>query len=139
MGGEQLQAPWTSGVGFLHAVAKAAIPRMRAAGGLFAVTGATQRSPMATFYRAACEALIELLSEDAATDGVAIVHAENVLVPEPEPEVEQDRRREGGKSNGVPIPARAGAVQNGEAEFAPLESPTKLWNMWALHEQLGAD
>ena len=142
----QLRVPWDQSVGFLHSVAKAAIPNMRTTAGLFAVTGSTKQSPISTFYKSACESLIELLSEDAATNGVAIVHAENVLVPEPEPEEKQQEQHQQGhkqaQSNGIQTPAQPGgmyAYERTDDDFAPSESPTKLWNMWALHEQLGAD
>lgn len=148
MSEEQLGVPWKNSVGFLHGVAKAAFPNMRTAAGLFAVTGPTQHSPISTFYKTACESLIDLLAEDTATSGAAIVHAENVLVPEPEPEPRPISHDDNGQQqriksmNGIQIPPQQpGPVhdQYDPPDFAPSESPTKLWNMWALHEQLGAD
>ena len=132
---EQLKSPWQSSVGFLHAVAKAAIPNMRTTSGLFAVTGPTAVSPTTSFYKSACESLIDLLSEDSATSGVAIVHAENVLVPEPElaPQPQQTH------SNGLHLAPTTPHTHDEPPDFAGGESPTKLYSMWAMHEQLGND
>ena len=175
-----LRGPWATSVAFVHTVASTVIPRMRANAGLFAVTGPVGTSAMEAFYKSAVESLVEGLGEDAGTEGVALVRAENVLAPEPweregrgqaQAQAQQQRgnggqgynqgqgdgaygyggrgqrhQQQGRPVNGIQIPAAkagAGPVQSGgqspDDDFMGGESPTKLYSMWALHEQLGAD
>ena len=126
----QLQLPWASSVGFLHGVAKATLPDMRTSiqqqrgmAGQFLVTGLIETTATSTVYKAACDRIVALL----ATSSLTVAYAEDVLIPEPEPVL----------FNGTLYPsARPGPVDSDISDFAPGESPTKLWNMWALQDEL---
>lgn len=127
----ELQSPWKSSVGFLHGVAKATLPDMRSnvhqqrgVAGQFLVTGPTATTATSSVFQAACDRIVALLASPSLT----IAYAEDVLIPEPEPV----------KLNGkLHLPAKPGPVDSDISDFAPGESPTRLWNMWALQDELG--
>ena len=102
----------------------------RGLGGYFLVTGPTETtSPRVSVHKAACDTFVALLADQNAANGLIVDYAENVYIPEPEPV----------EVNGKLHPSERNGLGNGDvAEFNPGESPTKLWNMWALQEQLGA-
>ena len=134
---EALQHPWKFSAGFLQSVAKAVVPSMLSSSHIsrglsrsFLVSGPTTRSPICSVYRAACDSIITLIANATAGKGVVVAYAENVIIPDPEPP----------KSNGsIHLSAKAGPIDPDISDFAPGESPTKLWNMWALQDELAAN
>lgn len=125
----ELARSWMLSVGFVHAVARSAIPRMTTddnAPAVFAVLASTAHSPAALVNKAATNTLVRQLDISyASARGLAIGLAEQILVPDPEP-VEE-----------VPVAATPVQGNYAEPEFKPSESPTRLWNMWALQDELG--
>ncbi|KAK3710486.1 hypothetical protein LTR37_010329 [Vermiconidia calcicola] len=133
----EFQRPWTYSVGFLHSLAKATLPIMRGKGhiqhgvsGLFLITPPTESSATSSVYKAACDRFVDLIAEANASSELTVAYADTVLIPEPEPV------RTNGTPN-LPIPSRT--KDPDEYDFAAGESPTKLWNLWALQDGLGAD
>ena len=134
LGNNQLELPWKFSVGFLQHVAKYTVPKLVANnhmqhGPAFLVTGLIGRSPTSTVYKAACNALVNILAETYSPNGLIVAYAEDVLIPEPEPAKHN--------GTGLHLSAKAGPV-DAELEGLTPESPTKLWNMWALQDELGA-
>lgn len=132
----QVAAPWATTVGFLHNVAKSAMPHLRShnhaqrdSPGTFAVTGPTERSSTSEVYWSACDAFMNLLGKSNAAKSMIVDYAENVLIAGPEPE------RANGEEH-VPAPQQATAPESDFDDLATAEaSPTKLWAMW---DELGA-
>nr|POE80075.1 hypothetical protein CFP56_08141 [Quercus suber] len=82
---------WQRSVGFVHTVARSSIPRMSGVGSsaVFAVLASTAHSPAALVNKAATNTLVRQLDTSyASSRGLAIGHAEQLLIPEPE--LEQD-------------------------------------------------
>ena len=134
----QLDRSWKSSVAFLHTIAKSTLPNFRhtehkqnSVSGLFLMTSATDLSPMSAVYKAGCDTLLKQLAESSAVKNVTVDHAENVLIPELEPAEETNGNANGLTAAAVPLDPAPDDYQ------APPESPTKLWNMWAL--QMGAN
>lgn len=128
---QHLELPFKSSVGFLHSVARYAIPNFRSSGheykqpGLLLVTRPPNQSPISILYNAACRTLLTLLVEANGGKSITIDYAENVLLPEPEPV----------KANGGPKLAPIDITSNPEVDDdPPPDSPTKLW---ALYNELG--
>lgn len=126
---DQLGLPWKSSIGFLHSVAKFALPNFRSSGheykqpGLFLVTSPSEQSPTSTLYNAGCRTIMTLLVEANAGKSLTIDYAENVLLPEPGPARV--------KSNGGPkVPALNLTRDPKPDEYPPPDSPTKLWALY---------
>lgn len=128
---------WRS-VSFIHTVAKLAVPKFRinnhmqrTISGLLLVTGPTESFPTSILEKSACDAMIKLLANATNAGGPTVAYADDVLIPELEPE---------------PVKSSSGhglAIRNGDADtsiggYTAPESPTKLWNMWALQDERGA-
>ena len=134
----QLESHWKTSVAFLHNVARSAIPNFRSENrtqrlvtGLFLVTELPESSSTSLLYRATCDSLIALLADATAANGPTVAYAEKVLIPE----LELEHVKRNGKMDRT---TRAGPRDTDVGDYAPPESPTKLWNMWALQDELGA-
>ncbi|KAK3723209.1 hypothetical protein LTR37_001932 [Vermiconidia calcicola] len=133
----EFQRPWTYSVGFLHSLAKATLPHMwenghiqRGKSGFFLITPPTESSAASSVYKAACDRLVDLIAEANASSELTVAYADTVLIPEPEPV----------RTNGTPsLPIPTRTKDPDDYEFSGQESPTKLWNLWALQDGLGAD
>lgn len=132
----QLQWPWKYSVGFLHSVAKCTLSKMRTSRDLrranassFLVTEPTETTAVSHLYETACENIVTQLQETGGIPGLAIAYAQDVLIPEPEP------LDTNGKES---LSSQAGPVDPDIGEFSPGESPTRLWGMWALQDELDA-
>lgn len=129
----ELQQSWSQSLAFLHSVAKTTIPRImngqgRVSGGsVFLVMTTPAVSPAALLSQTTCNALLGQLREAYGGRNVIVGHADQALVPEPEPEPI--------KANGAG-PVQTELYVSGTPDFTPSESPTKLWNMWALQNDL---
>ena len=132
---DQLQSPWRSSVGFLHSVAKAAIPKFRSDHHMqsrsFLVIIPKESLSVLALHQVACAALILQLADPKVSRGLVVDYAENVLLPEPEPV--------NGNGNSHPRLSAPERPSDGDDDYPPPESPTKLWNLWALQDGLGAD
>ena len=135
---KDLELSWRSSIGFIHRVAKATTPHFRSdriaqtgidpvqagTSDVFLVTSPPRKASFA-LNQAACDTLLRMLAETTAAKAISVDYADNILIPEPE---------------GVDINGEAQPVGNEhlgfDPTFTPGESPTKLWNMWALQEQL---
>lgn len=140
VGRDELERLWQSSLGFLHSVAKPTLHLLtperttKCEPGLtFLVTESLAHSPATLINKAATDALLGQLQAKYAEQGVLVDYADKVLVPEPEPLPE--------KSNGVmppPIQTNGFSADAYESpDFTPGESPTRLWNMWALQQEIG--
>ncbi|KAI7367063.1 hypothetical protein KC354_g3705 [Hortaea werneckii] len=111
---------WQSSVGFLHSLT-------------FLLTETGASNPATVLSRAACEALFRELQTRYAEQGMTVEHADRILIPEPEPAPEKPTE------NGLPPLQTNGFAQQAldDPEFTAGESPTKLWNMWALAQEIG--
>jgi len=122
---DELDIGWNSSVGFLHSTAKSALPRFRPnAPGLFLVTSPVERSPMAILNNTGVRALMTLLVEANTARDITIDYAENVILPEAEPEVKPEA------SNGRP-PALDVTSSSRNGERSAPESPTKMWALYS--------
>lgn len=127
-----LERSWQTSLASLHAVSKATIPLLTSAstgldnGSLFLVAETPARAPVSIIHKAACDTLLRQLAAYGSRN-LTIDYAENVLIAEPEPV----------HTDGAPN-LRIDAFSAGPTEsvFTPGESPTKLWNMWALQNEL---
>ena len=118
---------WRKTFGLLRSVAKATVPGMvegrRSDEGVFLIFEQDSSAPAAQANRQACRTLLRQVQESYGGRHLLVDLAENVLIAEP------DR------------PVSRAAPHNGHADqeddgFTPSESPTKLWNMWALHNEI---
>lgn len=131
----ELERSWRMSVGFLHSVAQATVPLLQSADGgqseqasLFLVMESNSHTSLSRINKAACDTLMRQLSTMHKPQELLVDYAENVLVPEPEP----------AHANGVTSLRTDGfSTQASDLEFSPGESPTKLWNMWALQDEIG--
>ncbi|KAK5163820.1 uncharacterized protein LTR77_010494 [Saxophila tyrrhenica] len=122
---------WSGSVNFLRNLARATVPRIksnatsRAASGYFVVTEPAQMSPVSAVCKAACDRIVVMLADSNLR--LTIAYADTVLIPEPEPV----------ETNGK-LDLQTDALQYDyyQDDFQGGESPTKLWNMWALQDQL---
>lgn len=128
---QDLEIPFKSSVGFLHSIAKHAIPNFRSSGhehkrpGLLLLTSPIDQSPSSILCSASCRTLLTLLVEANVGKNITIDYADNVLLPEPEPV----------KANGGTKLAPLHITNNSDVdEYPPPDSPTKLW---ALYNELG--
>lgn len=133
---DELQSPWKFSVGFLHSIAKSTLPRMqpkrntgRANKLFFLVTEPKETTAISHLYETTCDNILTQLSGSSNLSGITIAYAQDVLIPEPEPP----------RTNGnTDFSAKAGPIDPDVGDFAPGESPTRLWGMWALQDELGA-
>jgi len=127
-----LERSWQASVGFLHCVAKVTMPLLTARVGVDAQAGpfllleSVARSPASLVSKAACETLVCQLSAAYASRDLQVDYAENVLFPEPERKPARTERVPSLQTNGFSAEPAEPSI------FTPGESPTKLWNMWAL-------
>lgn len=128
---EEFDAPWRGTVGFLRSVAKASVPKLkpnskaRAASGLFVVTEPAGLSQVGAIYKATCDRILVLLADQNLR--LTIAYADTVLIPEPEPV----------QSNGkLDLTPHNKLEAHDIDDFQAGESPTKLWNMWALQDEM---
>ena len=127
-----LEQSWRTSVGFLHGVAKATISLLIGRNdadmqsSLFLLLESAARSPASLLSKAACDTLVRQLSAGYASRDLTVDYAENVLIPEPERKPVKTDRVPSLQTNGF------GAEPAEPSIFTPGESPTKLWNMWAL-------
>lgn len=128
---DELVSQWSSSVGFLHTIAKYALPNFPSnshehqQAGLFLVTSPLKRSSIATVHDAACRAFAGLLAEANATKKITIGYADNVLLPEPEPESQPAKLNGGNRLPSLQI-SKAPRTD----DDPPPESPTKLWALY---------
>jgi len=131
--GNEFGITWEKSVRLLHAVARATVPMLSSATPLqldqpafFLVLDYPVQDMVSSFYKTACDSLLRSLRDQFSHGNLTIGHAANVLIPRPEPiDTNGNDKTPVGVSEGEPL------------ELTPGESPTKLWNMWAMHEQLG--
>jgi len=122
---DELDLGWKSSIGFLHSIAKSALPRFRPdAPGLFLVTPSTERSPMAVLNNIGVRALMTLLVEANNAKDITIDYAENVILPQPEPEPNPEA------SNGRPPALDVTNLPRNGDQSTP-ESPTKMWALYS--------
>ncbi|CAK3741465.1 Hypothetical predicted protein [Lecanosticta acicola] len=145
---DQLQHSWKQSVAFLHAATRATVPQLlsrcqpgnRSANGIssrtpqgpfFLVTGFTPYTSASHIVRSACDSLILQLERSTKAKGLTVGYAEEMLIPEPVPEApkvaDQDQFSVSDRQS-IPLEDQI---------FTPSESPTKLWNMWALQNDIG--
>lgn len=133
---EQLMNPWRHSVGFMHNIAKHTLRNLRPdnqkapdAAGYFLITQPTTQSTTASLFQATCAGMLSLLTQSPTSNGWLVGYAEDNVVREPEPI----------KENGYSLSAQAGPVADDLGDYPLPESPTKLWNMWALQDELGVN
>ncbi|TKA33172.1 hypothetical protein B0A50_00725 [Salinomyces thailandicus] len=138
---EELERSWRSSVGFLQTVAKSTLPLLKPgssvnaeAGLTFLLTEKVGQSPATLMSKAACDVLLQQLQTEYSQHGMTIAHADRVLIPEPEPEPEPKLQRK--PSAQAPPPIHTNGFVDAP-DFTAGESPTKLWNMWALQQEIG--
>ncbi|KAI5359569.1 hypothetical protein Slin14017_G104710 [Septoria linicola] len=147
LGEDVLERSWKQSVAFLHATTKAVIPQLlsRATvvlandaapnsrfvktprGPFFIVASESANSAASQIARAASDVLIRQLQSATNLKGLTVGNAESLLIPDP-------IVREEAKPVLEPVITNVGYdghVQ--DSDFAPGESPTKLW---ALYNQL---
>ena len=122
---DEMDRGWKSSVGFLHSIAKSALPRFRPnAPGLFLVTSPIDRSPMTVLNESGVRALMTLLVEGNNSKDITIDYAENVILPQPEPEPQPPA------SNGRPPALDVTSLPRNGDQSIP-ESPTKMWALYS--------
>lgn len=133
---EQLQWPWKYSVGFLHGIAKSTLPKMRpkiivgrSSATYFLVTEPTETTAISHLYETACDNIVTQLAETSGFSGLTIAYAQDVLIPEQEPLH---------PVGNLDLSAQAGPVDPDVGDFAIGESPTRLWGMWAMQDDLDA-
>lgn len=144
-----LHQSWKSSVAFLHSASKATIKPLlsRCKSSSNGVNGALARQPRGPFFivanstthtslsqiaKAASDALVLQVEAAATPKGLIVGYAEAMLIPEPQQE--EDRYND----QSTPSLRTDDYITNGQdSAFAAGESPTKLYAMWALQDQLG--
>ena len=125
-----MEQSWRNSVGFLHSVAKATIPQLHKQDSedspLFLLMESASTTAASLIDKSACETLICGLVKDDPSSKLIIGRSETLLLPEPEPL----------QTNGTTSHEPAVHFDSEASDFKPGESPTKLWNMWSLQEQL---
>lgn len=135
---------------FLHSVSKATIVHLLSrckpsAGALndsfrttprgpsFLVTGQQATSPAARIAKAACDSLILQLAQATSTQRLAVGYTDALLIPEP-------KRVDTAQASDGPImqPEIPWSPTYEDSVFTPGESPTKLYAMWAMQEELAS-
>jgi len=129
----ELQESWARSVGFLHAVAKSAIPRLvedrtRAnESNVFLLMEAPATSPAGRLSQSACHTLMNQLRDAYSAEGFMVGHAGDVLIAEPQTHSAENEQ---------PVRTELYAASEPQ-DFSAQESPTKLWNMWSLQNEIG--
>lgn len=122
---------WKSSVAFLRNVAKTTMLSSQSSTdrttipNVFLVTDPGNVSTVDTIYKAACDQLLTLIAREDR--GTTVAYADTVLIPEPEVESKNGR---------LDLDTHADFHNGGADDFPAGESPTKLWNMWALQDEL---
>ena len=80
-----------------------------------------------------CDALLRELDMATRQQGLTVGYAEAVILPEPKRELPPPQRQELRLQ-----PPEAQAQAHEDLGFLSGESPTKLWNMWALQNEIGS-
>jgi hypothetical protein len=133
---DTLQWPWRYSVGFLHGTAKSLLPRMRPKMGIgranvayFLVTEPQETTALSHLYETTCENIVTQLADTSGYQGLTIAYAQDILIPEPEPL---------NKNGSLDLSAQAGPIDSDVGAFDPEDSsPTKLWGMWAMQDEIG--
>ena len=116
----------------------------------FLIVAGTTTDTTVTYQiaKSACDALIDFLEKSNRSQNLIVGHADVLLVqePEPEPEPEPDRGNESNKTSlaekrttVLPYVATSGIgylQEQPQQPIAPSESPTELWGMWAMQNEL---
>ncbi|KAF2211672.1 hypothetical protein CERZMDRAFT_98101 [Cercospora zeae-maydis SCOH1-5] len=143
-----MEDSWRQSVTFLHAASKVTVPHLLSRvtevngsasgkpakgprGPFFIVANSSTHTSASQIAKAASDALVRQLQAATKPKGLTVGHAESLLIPDP---VRKDNVRpmletvitEPGYSSHAP-----------NYEFSAGESPTKLYSMWAMQEQLG--
>lgn len=128
----ELERSWMDGLGFLHAVAKATIPQLQKQdserSSVFLLMTSAANTAAALISKNACEMLIGQLGTAESSSKLVVGSSETLLLPDPEL-LQADE-----PPSSVLEPAAQ--LDADTYTFKTGESPTKLWNMWALQEQL---
>ncbi|KAF7188527.1 hypothetical protein HII31_10189 [Pseudocercospora fuligena] len=101
-------------------------------GPFFLIAGQEASSPAAQIAKSACDNLILQLAKATSTQRLAVGYTDALLIPEPKKEELSVA------TNGPDLRAEAYNTTAEDSIFAPGESPTKLWGMWALQEELAS-
>jgi hypothetical protein len=133
---DTLHWPWRYSIGFLHSTAKSLLPRMRPKMGIgranvayFLVTEPQETTALTHLYETTCENIVTQLAETSGYQGLTIAYAQDILIPEPEPL---------NKNGSLDLSAQAGPIDSDVGAFDPEDSsPTKLWGMWAMQDEIG--
>lgn len=142
-----MEKSWRQSVTFLHAASKVIVPHLlkrvtningtangkplkEPRGPFFIVANSSTHTSASQIAKAASDALVHQLQAATKPKGLTVGYAENLLIPDPvrkedtkpslEPVITQ-------ASYGAPVP---------DYDFSAGESPTKLYSMWAMQEQL---
>lgn len=137
-----LMSQWLRSVGFVHTIARSTIPLLRVAAHravqstqtperalkfpIFTTTLNSSAANSGSMHNVALRALLESLSTPGNRD-ITFGSTDVLLAPEPEP-VRQENHATLAPTNGW----------NDHAEDSPgEESPTKLWGMWSMQQEIG--
>lgn len=141
MDAEQLQQAWTRSVAFVHASSEATTDLLLSSrqtssgklsrvpqGPFFLVAGSPAHSAASQIAKAACDTLIDKLERATKNQGLTVAYAEDVLIPDPV-QVEDPSQATSGP---FLQPAEMYSTDDQrDSEYAPAESPTKLWALWS--------
>ena len=122
VGPSALEQSWRNSVGFVHDVARQTLQKVTT----FAVISPAMQTPTSVVNEAACSALLTELRRVRSNGNVTIGYADNILVADAS-WVDDDT-----------VSSSEGDLQPVSHESGSGESPTKLWNMWSLQDQLDA-
>lgn len=128
---DHLAHSWQTSLGLLHSVARHTLrrfPVQTPRSGLFLLADEAPQSPLGIVSKGACDALIKQLAMEYETRNLVIGHAEEILVS-------TARTAETSLDDPMYLPAQDDRFVNTD-DFAPSESPTRLWNMWALQDEM---
>lgn len=81
-----------------------------------------------------CDAVLRELDITTRQQGLIVGYAEGVILPEPKRQVSKPKQ----ELKLEPTEAYSQTQAREELSFVPGESPTKLWNMWALQNEIGS-
>ncbi|EME83215.1 uncharacterized protein MYCFIDRAFT_196558 [Pseudocercospora fijiensis CIRAD86] len=101
-------------------------------GPFFLIAGQEASGPAAQVAKAACDNLILQLAKATSTQRLAVGYTDALLIPEPKKEELSVA------TNGRDLRTDAYNTTAEDSIFAPGESPSKLWGMWALQEELAS-
>ncbi|WPH04963.1 Hypothetical protein R9X50_00786000 [Acrodontium crateriforme] len=125
----ELESSWRSSVGFLHSMARSTFPLLQKQKSetppVFLLVDTPATSPTASLNKETCEALLKRLTKANTSNLVIEILAPEKETVEPKTKLSLD----------PPVELEIEADSN---TFRGGESPTRLWNMWALQEQIDA-